>query len=81
MDKELAFYNYCSAETVMKELIENGYVCMMSREEELWILNYEYGEFYDDGKMHSDRNAVVFRSVENDDKIIFDTSNMEEAPF
>ena len=50
----LAFHDYESAATVQKILIEQGLCVMMSREEELWILNWVWTE------TPADRNCVVF---------------------
>ena len=53
---ELAFETAEAAfETARQMLTEGHYVVMLSREEQLWILNYEYSDL-------NDRNDVVFIS-------------------
>ena len=55
MPKELVFANREAAIKVAKLLLEECYVVMLSREEEFYILNFEYSE-------NCDRNDVVFMS-------------------
>lgn len=56
---ELAFDTAEAAfETVRQMLTEGHYVVMLSREEQLWIVNYEYSD-------RCDRNDVVFMSRED----------------
>ena len=55
MKNELVFNSCENCMTVAKILLEEGFVVMLSREEDLWILNFVYSE-------HSDRNDVVFMS-------------------
>lgn len=51
---ELAFETAEAAfETARQMLTEGHYVVMLSREEQLWILNYEYSDL-------NDRNDVVY---------------------
>ena len=50
----LAFDNYKAAATVQKILLEQGYCVMMSREENLWILNWVWTE------TPADRNDTIF---------------------
>lgn len=50
----LAFDTYDVAATVQKILLEQGYCVMMSREEDLWILNWVWTE------TPADRNDVIF---------------------
>lgn len=50
----LAFDTYDAAATVQKILLEQGYCVMMSREENLWILNWVWTE------TPADRNDVIF---------------------
>lgn len=50
---EIAVNDYYDATTVVEILMSNGYVVMLSREEQLYIIN----AVYSDG---SDRNSVVF---------------------
>lgn len=51
----LTFSTYDEAATVQKILINNGYCVMMSREEELWLLNWIWPE-----GGNADRNGVIF---------------------
>ena len=54
MMNEIALYNAESAFKIAEELLSNGnYVVMISREEQLWIVNYLYSD-------NCDRNDVVF---------------------
>ena len=56
---ELAFDTPEAAfETVRQMLTKGHYVVMISREEELWIVNYQYSDT-------CDRNDVVFMSRED----------------
>lgn len=56
---ELAFDTPEAAfETVRQMLTEGHYVVMLSREEQLWIVNYLYSDL-------CDRNDVVFMSRED----------------
>lgn len=58
MKNELVFNTRDAAFAVAKILLENArYVVMLSREEQFWIVNYEYSEL-------NNRNDVVFMSRE-----------------
>ena len=57
MKNELAFASCENCFQVAKILVEESNVVLISKEEDLWILNYEYSEY-------SDRNDVVFMSQE-----------------
>ena len=63
MTNELAFETPEAAfETVRQMLTKGHYVVMLSREEQLWIVNYEYSDL-------NDRNDMVFmRQDEFDEK-------------
>ena len=50
---ELSFKNHESALIVAEKLLNEHYVVMLSREENLIILNYEYSH-------NSDRNDMMF---------------------
>lgn len=65
MPNELAFETAEAAfETVRQMLTDGHYVVMLSREEELWIVNYEYSDL-------NDRNDMVFmRRDEFDEKYL-----------
>lgn len=54
----LSFDQYEDAAAVQKILIENGYCTMLSREEELWMLNWVWTS------APADRNQVIFISRE-----------------
>ena len=62
---ELAFDTPEAAfETVRQMLTKGHYVVMLSREEQLWIVNYEYSDL-------NDRNDMVFmRRDEFDEKFV-----------
>ena len=57
MDKmfqhQLSFYNHERGISVAKELLDEHYVVLLSYEEDLLIVNYEWSS-------NSDRNDVVF---------------------
>ena len=55
MKNELAFANEDGAMTVARILMNEDYVVMLSKEENLTIVNFEYSQY-------SDRNGVVFMS-------------------
>lgn len=56
---EIAFETPEAAFSAVKAMLEDGhYVCMVSREEQLWIVNYLYSDL-------CDRNDVVFISRED----------------
>ena len=57
MKNEIAFTSRENCMEVARILVEESNVVLISREEDLWILNYEYSEY-------SDRNDVVFMSQE-----------------
>lgn len=52
---EIAIKNKEKALEVLDILVDEEYCVMFSREEDLYIINYEYSEY-------SDRNNVVFMS-------------------
>ena len=59
---ELAFETPEAAFAAVRVMLEDGhYVCMGSREEELWIVNYLYSDL-------CSRNDVVFMSREDFDE-------------
>lgn len=57
MKNEIAFKSCENCMEVARILVEENNVVLISREEDLWILNFVYSE-------HSDRNDVVFMSQE-----------------
>ena len=52
-ETEIALDKFEDAVTVAKVLLENEYVVMLSREEDLYIVNFVYAQY-------ADRNDVVF---------------------
>lgn len=50
----LTFNSYREAAAVQKILLNNGYCTMMSREEDLWLLNWVWTP------QLADRNGVIF---------------------
>lgn len=61
---EIACDNWEDAVKIAKLLLKNDYVVMLSREEELTIINYEWSNY-------CDRNNVVFQHL--------DTFEMEQT--
>lgn len=57
MRAEIAIQDKESALKILDILVDEEYCVMLSREESLYIINYEYSE-------HSDRNNVVFMNRE-----------------
>lgn len=55
-NKELAFKNHDNGMLVAQMLLKEGYVVMLSLEEDLLIINYEWSE------RDANRNDVVFMS-------------------
>ena len=55
---ELALGSFEDVQGVTETLVNNGYIVMISREEDLWIINYEWVSQY------SDRNDIVFLTRE-----------------
>ena len=60
-NNEIACHSLESAQRMQELLLQEGYVCMMSVEENLYILNYVLGNWdsYAE-RARADRNAVVF---------------------
>lgn len=71
MKHELAFASCENCMQVARILVEESNVVLISREENLWILNYEYSH-------NSDRNDVVFMSQEEFDELQYGEQNDEE---
>lgn len=64
MRAEIAIQDKESALEIVKILVEEEYCVLLSKEESLYIINYEYSE-------HSDRNNVIFMDRETfEDKYI-----------
>ena len=62
---ELGFHDKDRAVDVMRELVEEHYVCMLSIEEQLYIVNILYAP-------DSNRNYVTFMSNEDFDEILLE---------
>lgn len=58
MTNDLAFTTFEEATQVAKILLNNNYVCMLSLEEDLVILSYEWEKF-------CNRNGIIFRNFED----------------
>ena len=72
MKNEIAFKSWENCMTVAKNLLEEEYVVMLSREEQLYVLNFEYSE-------HADRNDVVFMSQDEFYEQLREEQNDEET--
>lgn len=70
MANELAFFNEDEALQVAAILMRNDYCVLLSKEEDLTIINYEYSQY-------SDRNDVVFMSAEEFDSKYYKVGNEE----
>ena len=64
-DNEIACHSYEDAQQVAGILLKNGYVVMVSREEQLYIVNYIWSSNC------ADRNDVCFLSREEIEDEIF----------
>lgn len=53
-DNEIAVHSYIDALSLGEILLNNGYVIMISKEEKLYIINYEWSS------RDADRNDVIF---------------------
>lgn len=71
MKNEIVFESSENCMEVARILVEESNVVLLSREENLWILNYEYSE-------NSDRNDVVFMSQDEFYKVMREEQNDEE---
>ncbi len=70
-DNEIAVKNYADALTLAETLLNNGYVVMLSREENLYIINYIWSQ------KGCNRNDVVFQDREIVEDEIFNTEEDE----
>jgi hypothetical protein len=64
-DKEIAVKCYDDAVAIAETLMANHYVVMLSKEENVYIINYIYSEY-------CDRNDVVFIDREEMEDMVFD---------
>ena len=69
---ELVFETPEAAFAAVKVMLEDGhYVCMVSREEQLWIVDYQYSD-------RCNRNDVVFMSWEDFDEKYCEVTGNDE---
>lgn len=66
---EMALHSFEDVVTIAKLLLDNGYVAMISREEQLYIVNYVWSH------RGADRNDVAFMNREELEDIIFNTES------
>lgn len=64
-NNEIALHSYEDAVALTKVLLDNGYVAMISREEQLYIVNYVWSQ------RGADRNDVAFMDRDELEDIIF----------
>lgn len=57
MDNEISCLTFEAASELAKILMDNNYVVMLSREENLYMVDYVWSEY-------SDRNDVIFENAE-----------------
>ena len=62
---EIALHSFEDAVAIVKVLLDNGYVAMISREEQLYIVNYVWSQ------RGADRNDVAFMDRDELEDIIF----------
>ena len=70
-NNEIAIHDKYIAQRIAENLMEEGYVVMMSREEQLYILNYIWSEH------GADRNDVCFQHREVVEDYIFNAEDDE----
>ena len=68
---EISFSNMEDALSTTRILLRNDYVVMLSQEENLWIINYEWSP-------NCNRNDVVFMSRDTFEDEFFSTKKDEE---
>ena len=66
---EVALHSFEDAVAMVKILLNNSYVTMISKEEKLYIINYEWSS------NDADRNDVAFMNREELEDIIFNTES------
>ncbi len=64
-NNEIAVKSYTDALSLAEILLNNGYVVMISKEEQLWIVNYIWSH------RDANRNDVVFINREDYEDMIF----------
>ena len=70
-DNEIALHSFEDAVAIAKILLNNGYVTMISKEEKLYIVNYEWSP------SDANRNDVAFINRDELEEIIFNTESEE----
>ena len=70
--KEIAFHNHDRGLQVAKALLEEDHVVLLSYEEQLLIINYEWSE------NHANRNDVVFMRRDEFDENYCEFTNVED---
>lgn len=71
-NNEIAIHSKENAIKIAEILLEENYVVMLSREEDLYIINFEYSQY-------SDRNDVVFMDRETFEQEYIEINNLEEG--
>ena len=71
-NNEIAINSKENAIKIAEILLEEKYVVMLSREEDLYIINFEYSQY-------SDRNDVVFMDRETFEQEYIEINNLEEG--
>ena len=66
---EVALHSYEDAAAITKILLDNGYVAMISREEQLYIVNYLWSQ------RGADRNDVAFMDRDVLQDILYNTES------
>ena len=67
-NNEIACHKFANAESLAEILLDEGYVVMLSKEEDLTIVNYIWSH------RNADRNDVAFMSRDEIEDIIFNES-------
>lgn len=79
-DNGIVCYSIENALHIQKLLIQEGYVCMLSVEDDLYILNYVSGSWDShNGRVYADRNAVIFRNREDFEEEWFSEENIDAS--
>ena len=85
LPEEIALSKYEDVVAILPTLVNNGYATMVTREEDLWIVNYIYAENIHNEQ--ADRNNVVlmdrgtfeleFEEIVNEDELGSEGTNYE----
>lgn len=80
--QQISTYSKDRALQLTELLLECGYVCMLSKEEQLYIINYietlDYQNFRVNEDCEADRNYVVFMSKEDFEDKYQEISEVED---